>query len=246
MTQASVDWADAAARPWAFGSGESGEPMSATEMPGRATTDPDRARVDMALETAVIPVSDVDAAKAFYEGLGWRLDADLGAGDFRIVQCTPPGSACSIQFGSGLTSAAPGSAVNLLVVSDIEAAHDALVAHGVDAAVFHDATGGYDRFTESVRASGPDPQRRTYASFSEFRDPDGNVWQLQEITSRLPGRVDESGASYTSADELERALERAAAAHGEHEQRTGGRDEGWPAWYAAFMLAEQTGTEPPE
>lgn len=220
--------------------------MSSTEVPGGATTHPSVEHVDMNLETVVIPISDVDAAKTFYEGLGWRLDADLGAGDFRIVQFNPPGSGCSIQFGSGLTSAAPGSAVNLLVVSDIKTAHDDLVAHGIDAQVFHDSTGGYDRFTESLRAKGPDPERRTYASFSEFRDPDGNVWQLQEITSRLPGRIDTNGATFTSADELARALKRAESAHGEHEKRTGERDEDWPAWYAAFMLAEQTGVEPPE
>ena len=220
--------------------------MSPTEVPGHATTDASVVHVDMTLETVVIPVSDVDGAKAFYEGLGWRLDADLGAGDFRIVQFNPPGSACSIQFGSGVTSAAPGSAVNLLVVTDIETAHDDLVAHGVDAEVFHDSTGGFNRFTESVRAKGPDPERRTYASFSEFRDPDGNVWQLQEITSRLPGRIDANRATFTSVDDLARALKRAEAAHGEHEKRTGQRDEDWPAWYAAFMLAEQIGAEPPE
>lgn len=220
--------------------------MSTSEIPGHATTDPSVVHVDLALETAVIPVSDVDAAKAFYENLGWRLDADLGAGNFRIVQFNPPGSGCSIQFGSGLTAAAPGSAVNLLVVSDIEAAYHDLAAHGVDADVFHDATSGYNRFTESVRAKGPDPERRTYASFAEFRDPDGNVWQLQEITSRLPGRVDADGATFTSADQLARALKRAETAHGEHEKRTGERDEDWPAWYAAFMLSEQTGAEPPE
>ena len=126
----------------------------------------------MKLETVVIPVSDVDRAKAFYEGLGWRLDADLGGGDFRIVQLTPPGSGCSVQFGTGLTSAAPGSAQNLLVVSDIEAAHDELVGDGVDGTeVFHDGAGGYDRWTRDTRASGPDPERRTYASFAEFSDP---------------------------------------------------------------------------
>jgi len=220
--------------------------MSTTGVPGRATTEPSVVRVDMTLETVVIPVSDVDGAKAFYEGLGWRLDADLGVGDFRIVQFNPPGSGCSIQFGSGVTSAAPGSAVNLLVVSDIETAHADLAAHGIDAEVFHDSTGGYNRFTESVRAKGPDPERRTYASFAEFRDRDGNVWQLQEITSRLPGRIDAKTATFTSADGLARALKRAEAAHGEHEKRTGDRDEDWPAWYAAFMLAEQTGAEPPE
>src|SRR3954471_13658983 len=137
--------------------------MSATQVHGHASTDPSVVHVDMTLETVVIPVADVDAAKAFYEGLGWRLDADIAADDFRIVQFNPPGSGCSIQFGTGLTPAAPGSAVNLLVVSDIEAAHNDLTAHGVEADVFHDSTGGYDRFTESVRANGVDPERRTYA-----------------------------------------------------------------------------------
>ena len=201
--------------------------------------------VDMTLETVVIPVSDVDRAKAFYESLGWRLDADLGDAAFRIVQFNPPGSGCSIQFGSGLTTAAPGSALNLLVVSDIEAAHDSLLAHGVDAEVFHDSSVGYNRFTESVRAKGPDPERRTYASFSEFRDPDGNVWQLQEITNRIPGRVDPSTAAYSSVGDLTGALKRAAAAHGEHEKRTGQADENWPAWYARYIVAEQSGDELP-
>ncbi len=148
--------------------------------------------LDMKLEGVVIPVSDVDRAKAFYESLGWRLDADSGKGGaMRIVQLTPPGSGCSIQFGTGLTSAAPGSAQGLLVVSDIEAAHDELVGDGVDASeVFHDANGGYNRFDPKARASGPDPQRRTYASFVSFSDPDGNDWKLQEVTNRLPGRVD--------------------------------------------------------
>ncbi len=202
--------------------------------------------MDMKLEAVVIAVSDVDRAKAFYEGLGWRLDADLGADAFRIVQFTPLGSDCSIQFGTGLTSAAPGSAVNLLVVSDIEAVQAALAAAGTDPTdVFHDGTGGYNRFDPALRAAGPDPDRRTYASFAEFRDPDGNVWQLQEITNRLPGRVETKTATYDSVDDLARALKRAETAHGEHEQRTGRRDEEWPAWYAAYMLAEQTGDEPP-
>ena len=173
--------------------------MSSTEVRSDQTNDPVVERADMKLETVVIPVSDVDRAKEFYEGLGWRLDADLGGGDFRLVQFTPPGSGCSIQFGTGLTSAAPGTAEGLLVVSDIEAAHDELVGHGVDASeVFHDASGGYNRFDPDARASGPDPQRRTYASFVEFSDPDGNVWQLQEITSRLPGRVDPATTTYSS------------------------------------------------
>ena len=203
-------------------------------------------RVDMKLETVVIPVSDVDRAKAFYENLGWRLDADLGNEEFRVVQLTPPGSACSIQFGIGLTSAAPGAAQGLLVVSDIEGAHDELIGDGVNASeVFHDATGGYNRFDPDTRASGPDPQRRTYASFAEFSDPDGNDWQLQEITNRLPGRVDPATTSFSSAADLEGALRRAAAAHGEHEKRTGGADPNWPEWYAAYMVAEHAGEELP-
>ncbi len=214
--------------------------MSTTEAGHPARSQAPVENVDMKLEVVVIPVSDVDRAKTFYEDLGWRLDADLGNENFRIVQLNPPGSECSVQFGIGLTAASPGSAMSLLVVSDIEHAHDDLVRNGADPTeVFHDGSGGYNRFASNVRASGPDPQRRTYASFVEFRDPDGNVWQLQEITSRLPGRVD--SATFRSATELAQALKRAEAAHGEHEQRTGERDEDWPAWYAAYMLAEQTG-----
>jgi catechol 2,3-dioxygenase-like lactoylglutathione lyase family enzyme len=203
-------------------------------------------QLDTKLEAVVIPVTDVDRAKEFYARLGWRLDADLGSDAFRIVQFNPPGSDCSVQFGIGLTDAAPGSAQSLLVVSDIEAAHDDLVAHGGEPSeVFHDGTGGYNRWDPSSRASGPDPDRRTYASFLEFTDPDGNLWQLQEITDRLPGRIDATSATYSSVDELRRALERAAAAHGEHEKRIGEADEHWPEWYAAYMLAEQLGTELP-
>ncbi len=222
--------------------------MSTTEARSNASADASAARADMKLETVVIPVSDVDRAKKFYEGLGWRLDADLGGDDFRIVQLTPPGSGCSIQFGTGLTSAAPGSAQNLLVVSDIEAAHDELVGDGVDATgVFHDGErSATTAATRDTRASGPDPERRTYASFAEFRDPDGNVWQLQEITNRLPGRVDADARPRSAPSATSRgALERAAAAHGEHEKRTGEADENWPEWYAAYMVAEQTGDELP-
>ncbi len=216
--------------------------MSTTEARSDAASDASAGKVDMRLETVVIPVSDVDRAKAFYESLGWRLDADLGGGDFRIVQLTPPGSGCSVQFGAGLTDAAPGAAQNLLVVSDIDAAHRELVSDGVEGAeVFHNGAGGYDRWTRDTRASGPDPERRTYASFAEFSDPDGNLWQLQEITNRLPGRVDPSTTAYSSVGDLAGALERAAAAHGEHEKRTGRADENWPEWYAAYMVAEATG-----
>jgi catechol 2,3-dioxygenase-like lactoylglutathione lyase family enzyme len=198
--------------------------------------------VDLKLEVVVIPVADVDRAKHFYEGLGWRLDADFAKGDsFRVVQFTPPGSPASIHFGKGVTSSAPGSQRLYLIVSDIEAARAALIARGADVGeVFHrTAVGG-------PTVGGVDPERRSYNSFATFNDPDGNTWLLQEITARLPGRVDEGDTSFPSAHELEAALKRAEAAHGEHEKRSGGqRDENWPAWYAAYMVAEQAGKAPP-
>jgi catechol 2,3-dioxygenase-like lactoylglutathione lyase family enzyme len=197
----------------------------------------------MKLEVVVIPVSDVDRAKRFYSNLGWRLDADFVAGDaFRGVQFTPPGSSCSIHFGTGITSAVPGSARGLyLVVSDIEAARADLVGRGVEVSeVFHRAGPG------KPPVSGRDPERRSYASHATFSDPDGNEWLLQEVTVRLPGRVDPDDTTFTSPTELATALRRAAAAHGEHEARTGGqRDENWPDWYAAYMVAEQAGKELP-
>ena len=195
--------------------------------------------IDMKLEAVIISVSDADRAKRFYGGLGWRLDADFVVGDaFRVVQFTPPGSPCSIHFGKGLTSAAPGSAKGLyLVVSDIEAARAELVARGVDASeVFHRAGPGQPPI------SGRHPEGRSYSSYASFSDPDGNSWLLQEITQRLPGRVDAHDTTFTSSTELAAALRRAAAAHGEHEKRTGGqRDENWPDWYAEYMVAEQAG-----
>jgi catechol 2,3-dioxygenase-like lactoylglutathione lyase family enzyme len=202
--------------------------------------------VELKFEAVVIPVSDVDRAKEFYERLGWRLDADLGNDDFRVVQFTPPGSGCSIQFGTGLTSAAPGETQALLVVSDIEAAHDEVVGKGVDASeVFHDAGGGYNRFDPDARARGLDPQRRSYASFLMFSDPDGNGWILQEITTRFPGRV-AGDTTYASVADLSQALRRAEAAHGQHEARTGQRDQNWPDWYAEYMVREQRGEELPK
>ena len=221
--------------------------MSTTAIRSKdATTDARVGKVDMKLEVVVIPVSDVGRAADFYQSLGWRKDADIAKGDRRILQFTPPGSPCSIIFGTGTTPSAPGTARFLhLVVSDIEAARDELIGKGVDASeVFHDAGGGYNRFDPAVRASGPDPQRRTYASFVTFSDPDGNGWVLQEITTRLPGRV-AGDTTYASVNDLVQALRRAATAHGEHENRTGGRDENWPDWYAAYMVAEQAGTELP-
>lgn len=193
----------------------------------------------MKLEVVVIPVADVDRAKRFYGGLGWRLDADFVVGDaFRGVQFTPPGSSCSIHFGTGITSAVPGSVRNLyLVVSDIEATRTELVARGVDVSeVFHRAGPG------KPPVSGRDPERRSYSSFATFSDPDGNEWLLQEVTARLPGRVKADDTTFTSSTELASALRRAEAAHGEHEKRTGGqRDANWPEWYAAYMIAEQAG-----
>ena len=213
--------------------------MSSTQVRSETAIETPRARrVDMKLEVVVIPVSDVDRAKRFYGGLGWRLDADFVTGDdFRVVQFTPPGSPCSIHFGTGVTSAVPGSARNLyLVVSDIEAARAELVDHGVDVSeVFHRAGPG------KPPLSGRDPERRSYASFATFGDPDGNGWLLQEVTVRLPGRVDADDTTFTSSTELASALRRAEAAHGEHEKRTGQRDADWPNWYAEYIVREQAG-----
>jgi catechol 2,3-dioxygenase-like lactoylglutathione lyase family enzyme len=206
--------------------------------------------VDMKLEVVVIPVSDAERAKDFYGGLGWRLDADRASGDaFRIVQFTPPGSQCSIQFGTNMTSAAPGSAQNLyLVVADIEAAREQLIAGGVEVSeVFHEGAPGA-RFHDGAsggRLGGPAPEHDSYGSFVSFRDPDGNSWLFQEVTTRLPGRVDPAATTFGSASELADAMRRASAAHGEHEKRIGQADANWPDWYARYMVAEQAGTELP-
>jgi catechol 2,3-dioxygenase-like lactoylglutathione lyase family enzyme len=207
----------------------------------------------MKFEVVVIPVSDVDRAKEFYGRLGWRLDADYDNGDdFRVIQFTPPGAGCSVIFGKNVTAAAPGSAQGLyLIVSDIEAARDELVAHGVDASeVFHDAGGVYagtdpPYLFGRLRVSGPDPEHRSYRSFVSFSDPDGNGWLLQEVTTRLPGRV-AGNTTYASAGDLSQALQRAAAAHGQHEARTGQADPNWPDWYAEYMVREQAGKELPQ
>jgi predicted enzyme related to lactoylglutathione lyase len=208
------------------------------------------ARVDMKFEAAVIPVSDVDRAKKFYAKLGWRLDADfLFDNGFRVVQFTPPGSGCSIQFGTKITPAAPGSAHGLyLIVSDIVAARSELVARGAKVSeVFHAGTPGAQFQPDGTggRVGGPAPGHATYGSYATFSDPDGNGWLLQEITNRLPGRVDPAAISFGSAGDLASAFRRAEAAHGQHEKRIGQRDENWPAWYAAYMVAEQAGTELP-
>jgi catechol 2,3-dioxygenase-like lactoylglutathione lyase family enzyme len=210
--------------------------------------------VDLKLEIVVIPVSDVDRAKQFYEKIGWRLDADFAAGnDFRVIQFTPPGSACSVIFGKNVTAAAPGSAQGLyLIVSDVAAAREELLGRGVEISeMFHDAAGVYAGKDEPYlfgrrRVTGLDPDRRSYRSFASFYDSEGNGWLLQEITTRLSGRIDASATTFASASDLASALRRAEAAHGEHEKRTGGqRDENWPDWYARYMIAEQAGTELP-
>jgi catechol 2,3-dioxygenase-like lactoylglutathione lyase family enzyme len=205
--------------------------------------------VDMKLEIVVIPVSDVDRAKAFYARLGWRLDADFASGDgWRVIQFTPPGSACSVIFGSNVTAAAPGSARGLyLIVSDLEAARKDLLDRGIEVSEpFHgagDVHAGPDEpyLFGSVRLSGADPKRGSYSSFASFSDPDGNGWLFQEITTRLPGRIAADGTNFASTADLAAAVRRAAAAHGEHEKRTGGHDENWADWYADYIVREQAG-----
>jgi catechol 2,3-dioxygenase-like lactoylglutathione lyase family enzyme len=210
--------------------------------------------VDMKLEIVVIPVSDVDRAKAFYAGLGWREDADFASGeDFRVIQFTPPGSGCSVIFGTNVTPAAPGSAQGLyLIVSDIAAARAELIGKGVQVSeIFHGAgdhyTGPDDPYLFGrVRLAGPDPAHGSYRSFAAFSDPDGNGFLFQEITARLPGRV-EGETRFGSAADLAAALRRAGAAHGEHEKRNGGAyDENWPDWYAEYLVREQAGKDLPE
>ena len=210
--------------------------MTATDVPSNdAGVIATVRNIDMKLEVVVIPVADVDRAKEFYLRLGWRLDATPPG----VIQLTPHGSGCSVQFGTNLTSAAPGSAKEYLIVSDIEAAWNALVAAGVEVSeIFHIGADG--------QLSGPDPERRSYRSRASFSDPDGNSWLLQEVTTRLPGRVDAGATSFGSASDLASAMRRAAAAHGEHEKRIGHADPDWPDWYAHYMVSEQTGAEPPK
>ena len=205
--------------------------------------------VDLKLEIVVIPVSDVERAKQFYAKLGWRLDADFtGSDDYRVIQFTPPGSNASVIFGKNVTSAAPGSAQGLyLVVSDIEAARSALLGRGVAVSeAFHaggDVHVGPDEpyLFGRVRLSGPDPERGSYRSYASFSDPDGNGWLFQEVTARLPGRV-EGETTFPSSTEIASALRRAATAHGEHEKRNGGQhDVNWPDWYAEYIAKEQAG-----
>lgn len=194
--------------------------------------------LDMKLEVVVIPVADVERSKRFYSSLGWRLDADFVVGDqFRGVQFTPPGSPCSIHFGKGITAAMPGSAGGLfLVVADVEASRGSLLRLGIEVSeVFHHTAPGMPF------VPGPHPQRRSYASYASFKDPDGNTWLLQEIKDRLPGRTSDQQTSFVSTGELAGALRRAEAAHIEHEKRTGQKDADWPTWYAEYLVREQTG-----
>jgi catechol 2,3-dioxygenase-like lactoylglutathione lyase family enzyme len=224
------------------------------EIRSKDARDASVARVDMKLEIVVIPVSDVDRAKEFYGRLGWRLDADFAHGhDWRVIQFTPPGSGCSVIFGKNVTAAAPGSAEGLyLIVSDIEAARDELLRRGVKISeVFHDAGDVYAGTDEPylfgrIRLAGQDPEHRSYRSYASFRDPDGNGWLFQEVTTRLPGRVDPATTTFASANDLASALRRAAAAHGQHEARTGQADPNWPDWYAEYMVREQAGEELPQ
>jgi catechol 2,3-dioxygenase-like lactoylglutathione lyase family enzyme len=223
--------------------------VSATEV-HNANRDAAVGKVDFHLEVQIIPVSDVDRAKQFYQRLGWRLDADDAPMDgLRIVQFTPPGSATSVTFGQGLTTAVPGSAEGGLIVSDIEVAHDELVGRDIDTSeIWHGPP-----FPPEARQPGPDPERTSYGSFFSFTDPDANTWLVQEVTTRLPGRIDAEGTAFASTADLASALRRAEAAHREHEKRQGpshlfhrsGQDGDWPARYAAYMVAEQAGTDLP-
>ena len=224
-------------------------------MSSKPALTPSPSTVDMKFEIVVIPVSDIDRAKEFYQRLGWRLDADSATDDkdFRVIQFTPPGSGCSIIFGKRVTGAAPGSSQGLyLIVSDIEAARKELVNRGIDVSeVFHSEGSVYAGSDEPFlfgehRVSGPDPGHGSYRSFASFHDPDGNGWLFQEITTRLPGRIDAATTSFASAKDLASAMRRASVAHGEHEKRIGTADANWPDWYAEYMVREQSGEKLPE
>jgi len=222
-----------------------------TQLEEEKSSGPSAAIADLKLEVVVIPVSDVDRAKEFYGKLGWRLDADFRFDNgFRVIQYTPPGSPSSIQFGTKVTTAPPGSAQNMyLVVSDIAAARKELVSRGASVSeVFHPASPGANFQPEGSgdRLGGPAPEHLSYRSYATFRDPDGNQWLLQEVTTRFEGRVDRAETAFSSVNDLASALRRAATAHGEHEKRTGQYDANWPDWYAAYMVAEQSGEKPPQ
>jgi catechol 2,3-dioxygenase-like lactoylglutathione lyase family enzyme len=232
--------------------------MSATDQQTQTESTPHEPKADMKLEVLLLPISDVDRAKDFYTRAGWRLDADrASSSELRVVQVTPPGSACSVIFGTNLTSAAPGSAQGThLVVSDIEEARGALLAGGIEvspsyhcsngtACRFADAGGNLDPDGAGAREPGPATDHGSYGSFASFADPDGNTWILQEVTERLPGRITTGITSYVSAADLANAMRRASEAHGQHEQRIGAADPDWPDWYAEYMVREQSGEELP-
>jgi len=198
--------------------------------------------MDMKLEIIVVPVSDVDRAKAFYEKLGFRLDIDYAANqEYRVIQFTPPGSDASIIFGKGITSAAPGSFDHLvLAVHDVDAAHANLIARGVEVSeIFHYAGGPFNNTGENPRAGGRDPQGRSYYSFASFRDPDGNGWLLQEITTRLPGREWKSHEGVMDIATLAALLHETEQHHGQYE-KTHGKHHWWD-WYAPYLNARQNG-----
>jgi catechol 2,3-dioxygenase-like lactoylglutathione lyase family enzyme len=211
--------------------------MSSTQTASEHATPAGAATNDLKLEVVVIPVADVDRSKRFYEGLGWRLDADFPAGDnWRVVQFTPPGSPCSIHFGKGITAATPGSVKNLyLVVSDIEAARGELLSRGAKVSdTFHFAGFG------GPRVPGPDPEGHSYATLATFSDPDGNSWLLQEIKTRLPGR----GLSSPDVPSLTALLKEAELHHGAYEPTAPKHH--WSDWYGAYIVAREQGKMPDE
>jgi catechol 2,3-dioxygenase-like lactoylglutathione lyase family enzyme len=224
--------------------------MSASNGRGREIGKTMGKSVALKLEVLVIPVADADRSKEFYAGLGWRLDADFSyENGFRVVQFTPPGSLCSIQFGTKITAAAAGSAHGLyLIVSDIDAGRAELIDRGAMVSdVFHAGAPGAQFQPEdtSARVEGPEPDHKSYSSFATFEDPDGNEWLLQEVTGRLPGRVEPDVTSFSSVVDLANAMRRASTAHGEYEKRIGKADPDWPDWYASYMVAELAGMELP-
>jgi predicted enzyme related to lactoylglutathione lyase len=223
--------------------------MSSTDIQHESSIDRATApKAAMKFEVVVIPVSDVERAKRFYAALGWRLDIDFAASeDYRVIQFTPPGSACSIIFGSGVTASAPGSVQGLyLIVSDIKAARADLIAGGAEVGEpFYDVGGIFHRLNGQGVVTGLHPQRRSYGTYASFSDPDGNIWFLQEVTTRLPGHELSSDAEFSSSIELARALRRAATAHQEHERRIGKQDANWADWYANYISAEQAGKPVP-
>jgi catechol 2,3-dioxygenase-like lactoylglutathione lyase family enzyme len=202
--------------------------------------------MNMKLEVVIVPVSDVDRAKAFYEKLGFRLDIHIVNENFRGIQFTPPRSEASIIFGKGVTSARPGSADLVLAVDNVDAAREDLIARGVNVSeVFHYAGGPFNNATENPRVSGRDPEGRSYFSFASFEDPDGNRWLLQEITTRLPGREwEQTSARSIDVEMLAKLLQETERHHGEYEETHAAHH--WWDWYASYLNARQNGSSPEE